>query len=66
MATENPPQQPQRPLQDGHREPTTAATGKRYGWLQHFFRSIMMFSRDTWLPPPLELSASKFRVRMNL
>lgn len=26
---------------------TIAATGKRYGWLQHFLRSIMMLSRET-------------------
>ena len=45
---------------------TIAATGKRYGWLQHFLRSIMMLSRDTWFPPPREFKASKFRVRIYL
>lgn len=45
---------------------TTAATGNRYGWLQHFLRSIIMLSRDTWFPPPLEFRASKFLVKMNL
>lgn len=45
---------------------TIAATGKRYGWLQHFLRSIMMLSSDTWFPPPREFKASKFRVRIYL
>lgn len=66
MAVRNPTQCPLGTHHGGHGKPTTAATGKRYGWLQHFFKSIMMLSRDTWLPPPLELRASKFRVRMNL
>jgi len=45
---------------------TAAAVGNRYGWLQHFLRSIIMLSRDTCDELPRVFSASKLRVSMYL
>jgi len=37
---------------------TFSAAGNKYGWLQHFLRSIMILMREVWLPYPFAFSAS--------
>ena len=39
---------------------TSAALVNKNGWLQHFFKSIMMFSSEELFGPPLEFNPSKF------